>query len=104
MTARRSRARWLRAPEVAGALNSTGVETSRAALREIMTRARSAGLLGGEVAEMAEQFAGLLWGNLMTGLLLRVAERPRSREIARRADAATAALLQLYGNHTGASR
>ena len=94
----------VRAPEVARALNSTGVETSRAALREIMTRARSAGLLGGEVAEMAEQFAGLLWGNLMTGLLLRVAERPSSREIARRADAATAALLQLYGNHTGASR
>ena len=94
----------VRAPEVARALNSTGVETSRAALREIMTRARSAGLLGGEVAEMAEQFAGLLWGNLITGLLLRVAERPSSREIARRADAATAALLQLYGNHTGASR
>ena len=94
----------VRAPEVARALNSTGVETSRAALREIMTRARSAGLLGGEVAEMAEQFAGLLWGNLMTGLLLRVAERPSSRDIARRADAATAALLQLYGNHTGASR
>src|SRR5258705_394824 len=82
------------------ARNSTGVETSRAALREIMTRARSAGLLGGEIAEMADQFAGLLWGNLMTGLLLRVAERPSSREIARRADAATAALLQLYGNHT----
>jgi len=94
----------VRAPEVARALNSTGVETSRAALREIMIRARSAGLLGGEVAEMAEQFAGLLWGNLITGLLLRVAERPSSREIARRADAATAALLQLYGNHTGASR
>ena len=94
----------VRAPEVARALNSTGVETSRAALREIMTSARSAGLLGGEIAEMAEQFAGLLWGNLMTGLLLRVAERPSSREIARRADAATAALLQLYGNHTGASR
>ena len=94
----------VRAPEVARALNSTGVETSRAALREIMTRARSAGLLGGEIAEMAEQFAGLLWGNLMTGLLLRVAERPSSREIARRADAATAALLQLYGNHTAASR
>jgi AcrR family transcriptional regulator len=94
----------VRAPEVARALNSTGVETSRAALREIMTRARSAGLLGGEIAEMAEQFAGLLWGNLMTGLLLRVAERPSSREIARRADAATAALLQLYGNHTSASR
>src|ERR1700676_3678422 len=37
-----------RAPEVARALNSIGVETSRAALREIMTRARSAGLVGGD--------------------------------------------------------
>src|ERR1700676_1205268 len=86
----------VRAPEVARALNTVGVETGRAALSEVMRRARSAGLLGGEPAEMAEHFAGLLWGNLMTGLLLRVAERPSAREIARRARAAAAALLQLY--------
>ncbi len=86
----------VRAPEVAQALNSTGVETSRAALREIMNRARSAGLLGGEPTEMAEHFAGLLWGNLMTGLLLRTSDRPTPREIARRANAAAAGLLQLY--------
>jgi AcrR family transcriptional regulator len=91
------------APEVARALNTIGVETSRAALREIMTRARSAGLLGGDPAEMAEQFAGLLWGNLMTRLLLRVAERPSSREIARRAEAATAAVLQLHGGQASSS-
>src|SRR3954447_16152035 len=54
----------VRAPEVARALNSIGVETGRAALREIMTRAQSAGLLGGDAAEMAEHLAGLLWGNL----------------------------------------
>ena len=83
------------APEVARELNAIGVETSRAALREIMTHAKSAGVLGGDAAEMAEQFAGLLWGNLMTRLLLRVAERPSPREIARRAQAATTALLQL---------
>jgi hypothetical protein len=65
-------------------------------LSEVMRRARSAGLLGGEPTAMAEHFAGLLWGNLMTGLLLRVAERPSAREITRRARAATAALLQLY--------
>jgi hypothetical protein len=61
-----------------------------------MTRARSAGLLSGHPAEMAEHFAGLLWGNLMLSLLLRVAERPNPREIARRARDATAAFLQLY--------
>lgn len=86
----------VRAPEVARALDSIGVETTRAALREIMTRAQSAGLLGGEPSEMAEQFAGLLWGNLMTSLLLRVVDRPTLGEITRRAHAAAAAFLQLY--------
>ena len=86
----------VRAPEVAQALNSGAVEPSRAALRELMTGARSAGLLGGEPAEMAEHFVGLLWGNLMTGLLLRTAERPTPREIEHRAKAAAAGLLQLY--------
>ena len=31
---------------------------------------------------MADQFVGLLWGNLMLGLLLAIAERPSPREIA----------------------
>ena len=84
------------APEVAQALDAIGVEPSRTALREIMSRARSAGLLGGEANEMAEHFVGLLWGNLMSGLLLQTAERPSAREIARRAGSATAALLRLY--------
>jgi hypothetical protein len=61
-----------------------------------MTRARSAGLLGGEPHLTAEQFAGLLWGNLMTSLLLRVSERPSPREIARRARDAAAAFLRLH--------
>ncbi len=86
----------VRAPEVAQALNSLGAEPSRAALREMMSRARSAGLLNGDPAEMAEHFIGLLWGTLMTGLLLRTAERPTPREIARRAGEAAAGLLQLY--------
>ena len=86
----------VRAPEVAQALNSIGVETSRAALREIMKQAQSTGLLDGDAAEMAEQFSGLLWGSLMTRLLLGVTERPASREIARRARDAAAAFLQLH--------
>ena len=45
---------------------------------------------------MAEHFVGLLWGTLMTGLLLRVADRPSDREMARRARDATAAFLKLY--------
>jgi AcrR family transcriptional regulator len=85
-----------RTPEVARALDSVGAETSRTALREVMTRAQSAGLLNGHPAEMAEHFAGLLWGNLMISLLLCVAERPSAREIARRARDATVAFLHLY--------
>jgi AcrR family transcriptional regulator len=84
------------APEVARALNSLGVETSRAALTEVMTRARSAGLLGGDPSQMTEHFAGLLWGNLKVSLLLRVTERPSPREMARRARDATAAFLKVY--------
>jgi AcrR family transcriptional regulator len=89
-------AEGVRAPEVARVLNEIGVEPSRAALRAIMARGQSAGLLSGEPTEMAEHFAGLLWGNLMTSLLLRVADRPNPGEMTRRAHAATAALLQLY--------
>jgi hypothetical protein len=61
-----------------------------------MEKARLAELLGGDPAGMAEHFSGLLWGTLMTSLLLRVAARPSPREIARRARDAAAALLRLY--------
>jgi AcrR family transcriptional regulator len=90
----------VRAPEVARAVDSIGGETSRAALRELMTRAQSRGLLGGQPAEMAEYFAGLLWGNLMVGLLLGVANRPKAREITRRARNATTAFLLLHAPST----
>jgi AcrR family transcriptional regulator len=84
------------APEVAQALDSIGRETSRAAMRQIMAQAQASGLLNGRPAELAEQFGGLLLGNLMVSLLLGVAERPNSREVAARARDATAAFLQLH--------
>ena len=84
------------APEVARALDSRGRETSRAALRKIMARALAFGLLTGRPAELAEQFAGLLWRDLTVSLLLGVAERPNPREIAGCARAAAAAFLQLH--------
>jgi AcrR family transcriptional regulator len=86
----------VQAPEVARALNSIGREASRAALRKIMARAQASGLLTGRPAELARQFAGLLWGDLMVSLLLGVAERPNPREIAGRARDAAAAFLQLH--------
>jgi AcrR family transcriptional regulator len=86
-----------RAPEVAGVLNQVGLEAGRSALHDIMKRACSAGLLAGNPAEMAALFSGLLWGNQMVRLLLGVADRPGSREMSDRAEAATRALLQLHG-------
>jgi AcrR family transcriptional regulator len=86
----------VRAPTVARALDSIGGETGRTALRAMMMRTRSAGLLSGQPDKMAEQFYGLLWGNLMIGLLLRVVDRPQPRDIEQRATDATEAFLQLY--------
>ena len=83
-------------PEVARALDSIGRETSRAALRQIMTQAEASGLLEGRPAELAEQFGGLLFGTLIVSLLLGVAARPTSREVAARARDAAAAFLQLH--------
>ena len=91
------------ATEVAKALDSIGRETTRAALLQIMVRAQTSGLLNGRPAELAEQFGGLLWGNLMVSLLLGVAERPDSRDIAARARDATAAFLQLHPPPTNAT-
>jgi AcrR family transcriptional regulator len=84
------------APEVARTLNSIGRETSRAALCKIMAGAQASGLLVGRPAELAGQFAGLLWRDLMVSLLLGVAERPNTRKIAARARDAAAAFLQLH--------
>jgi AcrR family transcriptional regulator len=84
------------APKVAQALDSMARKPTRDSLRTIMANARSAGLLLGDPDAMTEKFLGLLWGDLMTGLLLQVADRPGPGEIARRASEATAALLHLF--------
>jgi AcrR family transcriptional regulator len=84
------------APEVARVLDSIGRETTRAALRKIMSQAQEAGLLEGRPAELAEQFGALLWRDLLVGLLLGVTERPGSREMAARAREATAAFLRIH--------
>jgi len=86
----------VQAREVAQALHFIGRETSQTALGNIMAQARESGLLKGHPAECAEQFSGLLWGNLMISLLLGVAKRPNPREIATRAHDAAAAFLQLH--------
>lgn len=84
------------APEVARALDSIGREASRAALREIMVRAEANGLLTGHSFALAQQFAGLLWGDLLISLLLGVVKRPSLREVTGRARDAAVAFLQLH--------
>jgi AcrR family transcriptional regulator len=92
------------APEVGRTLHVLGQQTSRAALAGLMEQARSHGLLAGRPPELAEQFAGLLWRDLMISLLLGVAERPNPRAIAVRARDAAAAFLQLHPLPTKAAR
>jgi AcrR family transcriptional regulator len=92
----------LHAPEVARALDSAGRETSRAALRKMIAEAQASGLLAGRPDELAEQFAGLLWGSLMISLLLGVAERPSPDEIATRAREAAIAFMRLHAPPDGA--
>lgn len=84
------------APAVARALDTTAIAPTRAALRDVMSRARAARLLDGDAGEMADCFAGLLWGSLMVHLLLRVVQRPTPRDITRRAEHAADALLRLF--------
>ena len=84
------------APEIARTLDAVGRETSRAALRHIMSESRAAGLIDGRPADLAEQFAGLLWRDLMISLLLGVAQRPTPRAIDARARDAAEAFLRLH--------
>src|SRR5215813_5260925 len=84
------------APEVARTLDAVGREAARAVLRKIMAGAQASGLLIGQPVELAEQFAGLLWRDLMVSLLLGIAGRPSHRAIAGRARTAAAAFLRLH--------
>ena len=92
------------APAVARVLDSIGRESSRAALCQVLVGAQSSGLLKGSPAGLAEQFSGLLWGNLIVSLLLGVVERPNPREVTARARDAAAAFLQLHPPPNDAAR
>jgi hypothetical protein len=67
---------------------------------EIKSQAQESGLLSGRPAELAEQFSALLWRDWMISLLLGVAERPSSREIAGRAHESRVSRAQLITRFT----
>ncbi len=90
-------AETVRSPEIAQALDGIGRETTRRVLFDLFAGAQTAGLLGaGEPAAMARQYLGLLWEDLMIGLLLGVTATPDAAEVERRATNATAAFMQLH--------
>jgi AcrR family transcriptional regulator len=73
----------------------TVVGVFRLAIAEAI-QARVAGLIDGSPADLAEQFAGLLWRDLLISLLLGVAQRPNLRAIEARARDAAEAFLRLH--------
>jgi AcrR family transcriptional regulator len=88
-----------RSPDVARMLDNAGRETNRNALSDLFRIAQASGVIaGGDPAQMASEFFGLLLGDLLLRLVLRVAERPTADEIDRRTRIATDAVLRLHAN------
>ena len=85
-----------RSPEIAQALEAAGRNPSRGTLSDLFASAQTTRLIGaGDPSEMATQYLGLLWEDLMVSLLLGLARTPKADEIKRRAAKATTAFLQL---------
>jgi len=86
-----------RAPEIAQALDRVGRAATRNGLAELLAGTQSAGLLGpGKPSEMAAQYLGLVWQDLMISLLLGVAATPSPVEAEGRASKATLAFMRLH--------
>ncbi|HUB94842.1 MAG TPA: TetR/AcrR family transcriptional regulator C-terminal domain-containing protein, partial [Stellaceae bacterium] len=83
--------------EVAQALDTAGRATTRALLVDIMRRAQSEDILGGDdPAVLARSYASILWGDLLLRILLKVVKPPTEAEAEERARAAVAALFKLH--------
>jgi AcrR family transcriptional regulator len=86
-----------RSPKIAHALDAAGRNPSRGTLTDLFASAQIARLTGaGDPSEMATQYLGLLWEDLMVSLLLGLVRTPKAEEIKRRAGKATTAFLQLH--------
>lgn len=97
-----------RSTEVAQALETHGRHAARAAVRELLEQAQSAGLLDrADLGRMVGQFMSLLLGDLVLTLAMGLAKRPGAGEIRQRARDAATTFLQLYpasDAHAGSSR
>ena len=86
-----------RSPEIAQTLQAAGRDASRGRLTDLFRSAQSACLIGaGNPSEMATQYLGLLWEDLMVSLLLGLIAASSEIEIKRRAVKATTAFLELH--------
>jgi AcrR family transcriptional regulator len=84
-------------PELARALNRFGRDANRRILAEILSQARSHKLIANDdMSALAEEFLGLLWGSLLTELLLQTRKQPTAKEINRRVERAVVAFLILH--------
>lgn len=86
-----------RVPELAHTLDRVGRGAAREALTTMMAQGRALGLLGGRPAALAEQLAGLIWGELMMSRLLGIVEQPSAAALTRRAQLAVTVFLALHG-------
>jgi AcrR family transcriptional regulator len=86
-------------PDVALTLDRHGRVENAEALIGLLTAARDRGLLaGGEPADMADLFQGVLMGGgVLVRMLMRVVAPPSEAEARRRAEAAVRSLFRLYG-------
>jgi len=83
--------------ELGRILDQQGREPNRLALGRLFGRAQAAGFVGdGDPDQMSGVFFSLLFGDLMLRLMLGVVAPPRPREIGRRAELATRAVLELF--------
>jgi AcrR family transcriptional regulator len=84
-----------RAPEIARLLDTNGREDNFRAMTEFLAKAQASGLIAaGDPAALAARYNGVLWGDMLVRLLLRVREAPDAMEVERRARTAAAALIQ----------
>lgn len=86
-----------RTPELAKILDREGRQANLAALTEVVSEAQALGLVGdGAPVEMAGEFASLLFGDLISRVMMHAAPAPTAAEIKRRAAHATGIFMKLH--------
>jgi AcrR family transcriptional regulator len=83
-------------PEMARILERNAFQPNRRALNDMMAGAIHAGVLTGEASQLSARFLALLTGGAHVPVLLGIVDPPKPRELARHAEEAAIAFLQLH--------